>query len=355
MNNKTKSKGEVSELVQSLQNAREEEKILSEKQYEVQKNRIEKDHEKVLKSRELQKSFEVIEGQNCLSIKRDDLSLDMRNEISAKINPYPLIFDCFEKKVEVWERQLMLGFSATGGGKSTFVSNVAFNIISNTDRGVVVISNEERAVDILGRIACLFTGLNFNNRNRFTENQKKAYQEACESFIDRLVIVDDKFSGKSGCTTTPEGLEKSIEYLEDVGALSDCAIIIIDYYQNISYTNSSSGNHYEALFRVASYLSNKKNYLPCGILLMAQIKPAAGTGKSRYTKILDFKARMIQAKKIADESTFIFEIIPDRKNKLTTFIVHKNRFGGFYGPTFLKWENGLMRKLTIEEELKREK
>lgn len=246
---------------------------------------------------------------------------------AAKIKTSFLTKD-FDEILHLRPRQLITFAASSGTGKSTLAANIAKNIMSqkNPDgknKSVLVIANEEIALDVYCRVCCLFNGWSYANHSELTEYQIKKFQEfiAYSKKTGLLQVIDDSFGDVRGNTTTIEGIKSIFQKIIDQKIQYDA--IVIDYFQNIATSKvSTDRNEYQIQYQTLKLFDQFKNDLKCPIILLAQVhKP---DGKNTSKTYVD--SRFIGSKHLKTVSTEFIELFTDFDKHETEWFVHKSRF-----------------------------
>ena len=210
---------------------------------------------------------------------------------------------------------LMCGYS--GNGKSTIAANISYPLWKEGKK-TLVISNEEPKQDIIYRIACLELGYNFNDYKKGMMPQAqqlecmKLYPEICKY----VKVVDVNFN--NGISSTLEGIKKILTQVEN----ADYSAVMIDYFQQIKKSVSNPNRSgLDVLTDLRMWLGRyiRKSNIP--VVLFAQLH---SLGK-RNNQELD--SRIKDCPSVYEPSTVVVEIIPDFENKVTKFVIKKDRFG----------------------------
>lgn len=205
----------------------------------------------------------------------------------------------------------------SGNGKSTIAANISLPLWKEGKK-TLVIANEEAKQDVLYRIACLELGYNFNDYKK--GNMPIAHQKECVLLfpeISKFVKVLD-VNYKEGLTTKLEGVKNALEAVKS----EDYSCVMIDYFQLIRYSVvDSTKSTYSVLDDLRIYLGQyiKKSNIP--VVLFAQLH---SMGKRNNVEL---DSRIKECPGIIEPSTVILEVIPNFEDKLTTFMIKKDRFG----------------------------
>ena len=276
------------ELTNPIKSAIAEGEALQEKEYELRKTRVDVQHRELKERQEQQKAFGVLPiGQN---IEERAARLSEENEEYIKLAKSSATFlnmEIFKDKVALFPRNIILIGAETGTGKSTTVANFAEAYLKK-GRRVLVITNEEYPTDILNRIVFLFNGWAYTNHDEVTDEQLAECKRLYPQIMKRLEIIDDKFNGIGGTTTTFEGIQSvcnTITTQFQNGSVPYDAILI-DYVQNVK--TSVEIPHlaqWQVLDRLGAFLDNWKGTYPAPTLLFSQLKATNGDNDSFKDRI----------------------------------------------------------------------
>ncbi len=327
----------MSELENPIKSAIIEGEALKEKEYELRKTRVDIQHSELLKRQEQQKAFGVLPiGQN-IAERAEKLSVENEEYIRlAKGSATFLSMDIFKDKVALFPRNIILIGAETGTGKSTTVANFVESYLKQGKR-VLVITNEEYPTDILNRIIFLLNDWTYTNHDEVTDEQLATCRDLYPKIMTRVEIIDDKFNGIGGTTTTYEGIKSICETVTAKFQQGDVPYdaILIDYIQNIkSSIENPMLAQWQVLDRLGAYIDNWKGSYPAPMLLFSQLKAATGEHDS-------FKDRIEKFKAVMNHATTAIEVKADRENLRTEWIFRKNRFKGAVGiSVFTGYERG---------------
>jgi replicative DNA helicase len=221
------------------------------------------------------------------------------------------------KAIPFTRENLYLICAYSGNGKSTIAANISLPLWKEGKK-TLVIANEESKQDVLYRIACLDLGYNFNDYKKGT--MPIAQQKECMKLfieISKFVKVLD-VNYKDGLTTKFEGVKNALEAVKS----EDYSAVMIDYFQLIRYSVvDNTRSTYSVLDDLRIYLGQyiKKSNIP--VVLFAQLH---SMGKRNNVEL---DSRIKECPGIIEPSTVILEVVPNFEDKLTTFIIKKDRFG----------------------------
>jgi len=210
---------------------------------------------------------------------------------------------------------LMCGYS--GNGKSTIAANISHPLWKEGKK-TLVISNEEPKQDIIYRIACLELGYNFNDYKKGM--MSKAQQVECMKLYPEICkyvkVVDVIYN--NGITSTLEGVKNILTQVKT----ADYSAVMIDYFQQIKTSvNNPARSSFEILTDLRLWLGKYIRESNIPVVLFAQLH---SLGK-RNNQELD--SRIKDCPSVYEPSTVVVEIVPDFENKLTKFLIKKDRFG----------------------------
>jgi len=262
----------------------------------------------------------------------DKVRKENRDYMESARNKMRFMNKDFDNIVPFFRKNLILVAGRTGDGKSTTVANIIRETIRNTHpdtkklRRVLVITNEERVEDVFNRVTCLIKGWDYRNHDKFTKEQIDEFDKYIVSLSRMITVIDNNHGGAIGSTATIEGICLIFDNLIQNKEYYDA--VIIDYYQNIMQSRDNPGH---APWQVQEALANKldgyKNVYPSPIVLLAQVNPQDAEKKT------PFKVRIEGRKSILNVATCCMELIANKEDRVTEWVVHKSRFNGAVGET----------------------
>lgn len=231
----------------------------------------------------------------------------------------------FRGKIPFFSRNIILAAAETGSGKSTLSANLTYQALLQGQR-VLVISNEENAGDIYNRITCLLNGWSYSDHGKFTDEQILAFKTNIIKLSQRLTVISDSYNGKTGCTTTIEGVENLCNSL--IRKNTEFDLIIFDYYQNIDRSVKSPNlSEFQVQYRFCKFLDQYKNRSNAALLVLSQKKPQI------KDKELPFRETIEGRKSILNVATCALNVVKDVENYCTLFTIMKSRFNDSIGQT----------------------
>jgi replicative DNA helicase len=307
----------------------------AEKQAIISAKRTEVQYQQILQN---EKDAEIARGSDYGAMSPEQVAKiqnDGEEYMKAAKSPLMFINESFHNIVPFFRKNLILVGGKTGEGKSTTVANIAYSVIANRNPHTgktmrcLVLTNEERAEDFYNRVTSLAKGWHYTNHSKFTDEQSRTFTKMIGTLSagGRLTVIDNNFNGSHGVTTSLEGIARIFDNLIAKQEWYDA--IIIDYYQNIIHSQDDtrlSENDIQA--KLTRMLDMYKNVYPAPIVLMAQIMPQDKDDKT------PFQQRIKGRKMIMDATTFAMEMVADRINYCTRWVVHKSRFTESVGADF---------------------
>lgn len=269
-----------------------------------------------------------------------NIQKESREYIEAARNGILFINKAFNGKIPFFRKNLILIGGKTGEGKSTTIANIVATTmrtespIAGRRCKVLVLTNEEKAEDVYNRITCFAKGWHYTNHDKFSDEQVQTFDKYIPILAKDgwLTVVDDNFGSTdenqiSGVTTSIEGIQAVFDGLIRDGVYYDA--ILIDYYQNVKFSKKNPYlNEWEVQAQFAAMLDKYKNIYPAPIVLMAQVSPP------NEENTVPFKVRIEGRKSILNVATCSIEMIADRENKCTEWVIHKSRFNEYVGDSF---------------------
>jgi KaiC/GvpD/RAD55 family RecA-like ATPase len=266
--------------------------------------RLEADYKDTLRKQELQRKIESI-----------DLSDDDPGTLAKLNEQHNLLVEALKSKLTfinssltevtpLYYGNIVLIGAQTGHGKSTTSANITETLVKQGKR-VLVITNEEVMLDVYNRIACLMLGFHYAELENFSDDANAQLALKRAEIIKQVQVVDAEHRDIPNITTSIEGVRKVLESLITKNSHFDC--IIIDYYQNVSYsTDNPKKSKWEVLADFSNYLDDFRKRYKAPIVLFAQLHPTSKTKDQ-----VEFESRVKEGKSICMKATFIWEITPD--------------------------------------------
>lgn len=324
-------------IIDQLQASIEEGEAVQKQEWELRKARNDVQYRE-LKERQAQKqAFDILPIGQDIRNRASRLSQENAEYIRlAKNSAVFLGMEEFKDKVALFPRNIILIGAETGTGKSTTVANFIESYIKQKKR-VLIVTNEEYPTDILNRVVFLINNWAYTDHDSITEAQIAECERLYPILMERIEIINDKFNGIGGTTTTLEGImsicKTLAKKLEDGEPPYDA--ILIDYIQNIRTSiDVPTLVQWQVLNRLGASLDNYKSQYPAPFILFSQLK-------SSNNETSDFKDRIEGFKAVMNHATTAIEVKIDRENLRSEFIFRKNRFKGCVGiSVFVGFERG---------------
>lgn len=310
--------------------------LLEKKRKEVlEKELVVKDHRldhELLRLSESEKDKEIAKTTTYGRLSDDaveKLKQENNDYMIAAKNKMRFINEDFSNAIPFYRKNLILVGGVTGDGKSTTAANVIAGIIEEplktgpNRRRVLVLTNEEKTEDVYNRVLCLFKGWSYVNHDKFTDAQREFFNNSYIHLRNKITVVDNTYNGRFGVTTTLEGICSVFDNL--IANKEHYDAVIIDYYQNVQQsTNDPRLNEFQVQAALAKRLDQYKNIYPAPIVVLAQVRPVDDSNTP-------FKIRIEGSKTISNVCTCSVELIPDKKLRKTSWIIHKSRFNEAVG------------------------
>lgn len=256
-----------------------------------------------------------------------DKQNDNTNYMLGARNRMTFINPSFDDVVPFFSKNLILVGGKTGEGKSTTVANIIKEMISDVHpitgkkRRVLVLTNEEKCEDVYNRVTCLIKGYKYTNHDTFTDEQIETFNKYIKilSTDGMITVIDDAYNGATGTTTTLEGICQIFDNLLKNKEYYDC--ILLDYYQNVTESRRNpTMKDWEVQAALVRRLDNYKNIYPAPIVVLAQVTPPDAENST------PFKVRIEGRKSILNIATCAIEMVANREEMSTNWIIHKSRF-----------------------------
>lgn len=299
-----------------------------------QKEKLKKISDAVRLHEGTQKLKRIVDGKQ---LQRDLANIDFTTDFDAlseaakadvldRDNSVEFLYPDLDDFIQLAPGSLALVCAATGTGKSTLTANIAYSLIRQGKR-VLIIANEEKRTDVAARISCLQLDVNIHKykaKNGLPDTVKTLVLDNIKNFnSDQLSIVALDFNNDSRVVTSPEGMRallKGVIERRDTEEAYDA--IIIDYYQNINQSiDNPNLQPHEANEIFAKEIDHTKNEVGCPIIMMAQIRRGDD----------DFKVRLEGRRLILNKCTDVFEMKIDKAYNRSLMICHKDRWLGNQG------------------------
>jgi replicative DNA helicase len=337
----------------------EQQKRLSEyrqKKLEVEEAELELRHQRVVRAKTEAQDLEK------LSLDIDDSyakKLQEKNDKKFKSSEkkMQLIYGVPELSVPVpfYAGEMILFGARTGTGKTTACVNIAYSMIRQGKKPIVI-TNEESAEDFLNRLASLFMEKRYGNLEKIDAETKERLQKMIPGLLKYVRVIDADFAKMKGLnlerlTNSIEGLKfietKLLEEAEQ-GKVFDA--IIIDYYQKFNFSiKMPMMRTYECQEIAASIIENLRVNYPAPIVVFSQMDDGK---EDEDGSSAPFETRIQGRKIIANYATVVFEIKADRENSTTEFKLHKGRNMEYVrGKIIAGWDNG--KYVRFDEEFKK--
>jgi hypothetical protein len=224
---------------------------------------------------------------------------------------------------------LVLIGAASGTGKSTTAAAIAHALYVDK-KHTFIISNEETAARVVGRIACAELGVDFN---LFIEDKappaiRKMVAQEILNVEPYVTVADD-----SVATTTVESIEKLMREVDESGRYS---AIIIDFAQRVvKSTTMPSAERVQVLYAFKDMITDYSQHAKTPVVLFTQLVPLASDEDER-----NFESRVKWARGLVEAAATAIEVIKVKGLPVSTFYMAKRRFGSADVSISCRYENG---------------
>jgi hypothetical protein len=254
----------------------------------------------------------------------DNEAVDQIREIGNLLTPRPPspIFICpsLSRIVPFQKGELILIAGHTGKGKSTIVGSVCHSLWKQGLK-TLVISNEEPKKDIRHRIGCIEHGIDFGKvkDHQVTHDEAAKLAKTAIDSTSFVHIIDQTYRGSSDSVKTIDGFKHTWAGQD----FSQYSCVIIDYYQNVSRdTQVPSKSPWEVQSELSDFVDTQKNLIGIPIFILAQLKLFEANNEK------DFEERLKGRKIIFEKCTFAVELVANKKNYTSKWMIHKDRAHG---------------------------
>ena len=232
-----------------------------------------------------------------------------------------LINPSLTKAIPLVRENLYLFAAYTGSGKSSTAANISYPLWKQGKK-VLIISNEETQKDVVSRIACLETGINFQSviRGDISKMEEMSYVAHIPSIKQHVIVID----AEDPRTTRIEGIKSLLEAAKN----ENFACIIIDYFQLIKYSEEYPNKEpYKVMMEFKDYLNAYIKTANAPVVMFAQLWSTS----KRPAKDTELDSRLKECASIQDGASVVVEIVPNFKESTTDFLICKDRFFGRKG------------------------
>ena len=238
---------------------------------------------------------------------------DMEKDLSLLQKATHFISDELNEVAPLIPGQITMIGAISGTGKSTIAAAIAHSHYKSNKK-VLIISNEEKAVRVYSRIACAELDKSFNHfqLGRYNHHEKLEIYREIRKIINYVKIVDDPI-----ISTTVESVVKTLY------EAANYDIAIIDFLNRISKSTEMVGaTTTDVLYHFKNLLTDYTQHSTMPVVVMAQLKDLSYTEKER-----DIENRIKWCKGFYEACQNVLEAIRLDGIPATTFYVQKTRFG----------------------------
>lgn len=244
-------------------------------------------------------------------------------------NRQPFLFPGFTPEGDFYLSQgLTLIGACSGHSKSTTASSILAGFIKyKPDTLALVISNEESTDAIIHRTACVLLEKSYMkfHAGNMQAREAKEVRETAHEVLKRVVVVNDP----AWDTTCIENVQTILD-----SATEQANLVLIDYFQTINHSRDfPDQERFQVLKRFGSFIRDYGRRSSVPVAVLCQLSPSSSAP--------EFQSRVQNDKTIYNDAFNVVEITPDFETKLTTFTIHKQRFGVSQGvKVILRFEQG---------------
>ncbi len=233
-------------------------------------------------------------------------------------------------------------------GKTTFAQNLAYNIASINNKGVLFFSMEMAANEIIDRMISDVSGVdNWKMRTgNLTDEEFQKIGDALGEMDEIPIYIDDTSS-----MTIVELRNKARRAMHD----HDIGVVIVDYLQLISGTDRYAGNRVQEVTEISRGLKILARELEIPVIALAQLSRNV-TGREDPRPVLSDLRESGSIEQDADLVMFLHRPDYYRQNDdnyeethITELIVAKHRHGAV-GKIELYFHPELLRFMSLDKE-----
>lgn len=224
---------------------------------------------------------------------------------------------------------LILVAAMSGNSKSTTAANVLACFAKECPSGkAVVITNEESADAVYDRVSCILTKTSYIDlyKGKLSPQDEDMIEDTSHHLMDAIEVVDDD-SWDMSCL---EDVQSVLEYAAKDGV----NLVILDYLQTVTWSRKDPNKEsFQISKDLGLYLKDYGKRVGVPIVTFAQLKPKTESG--------ELHNRIQNDKTIYNHAFTVIEVVPDFQTLMTTFTIHKDRFGYVQGKeVVLKFNHG---------------
>lgn len=318
------------ELAQKMIDEEKRNREYLQKRVEVQRHRIDRDFSRLQQNKKLNSQ---INEEDLLKESPEYLKqVEQRHrEYLTNIVKSRMVFVAdmpeFNDAITFVQKELILVGAESGSGKSTCVANLAFQMLRNGKKPIIL-TNEETAEDVYSRIMALKDDKSYHKLASLSDEDREFFISSTKVLSPFVKVIDNSYNNLDSPTSSIEGLRAILNALKKSDQKYDA--LIIDYLQNfcnsIEYPEKPM---WECMIVITEMLEDFRKFYPAPTVLFTQLKD-----KTKENEGLPFKNRIEQGKSIFNRCTTAIEIIASPKDLETEWVLHKSRFSNSKGNRF---------------------
>lgn len=327
---------------EQVQKIMSKEEIIRQEEDEIKEYKRKKSLQEVREAKYEEKLQGVFSLKNTADIWLSHYKESIKQLDKSMKNRLPCMTEEVSKVMPLEGVEMLLFGALTGQGKSTIAANMAVPILAE-NRRILYLSTEERAEDILIRVAALQNGWNPNNQRDWNQETKLKRDLAVEQLVrdGKLLIVDSYSPGVDEQTGQPIK-PADLSMLEDFKLVLNSVVrdelkfdlLIVDYISKVGMARRKNENvEWKVISEATKFVEEWCKSAQTPAIVFTQLK-------NKETDTQEFKMRLPGSKRILDYVTCAVEIATDYDAKTTKLICHKNRkYGKLFRKT-LKFDKG---------------
>jgi len=267
----------------------------------------------------------------------DDKRLDAAERKDTAMGR-PFIDTEFQKHCPVARHQLYVFAAAPKQGKSTVAANIAYGL-AKQERKVLFITNEELKKDVLGRVAAIDLGLNYNNHvlGKNTQEETELIQEKRVEFAKYVTVISEEDAD----TKDADVIQKILESVPG----TDYEMVVFDYVTKVYRSSKASyTSDWQAQEPLWYFLDKAKKIpnMPC-ITVFAQCQP------QNPKNTLPLKERLEGRKLAVNFATGVYEIVKDKKMGTTVIDIAATRWYTGIDEHVFKFNKGKLSSIDFDK------
>lgn len=234
--------------------------------------------------------------------------------------------------------RLTMGFillaAKSGKGKSTILANIVGYLVKNRllKKKVLIVTNEESTEDVYSRIACYVVGVKWTSYrlDELSDYNMNRVDNIIMTLTEKIVV--ESLSNPHMDFTTIEDVKAGLNYVR--GKEDEFCMVLLDYWQTVNQSKERPNmSTVEISKELGFFMKEFAASVGVPTLAFAQLKSNADSN--------DIKDRIENDRTLYNHAQDVIEIVPNFEKKISTFYLHKNRWGDVQGAKVqCRWFNG---------------